>query len=204
MASWVDEKSPANPLRETGQILRKAEDLVLGTGGAVARLAGLYGPGRCVPLQKLLDGKAIIEGNGERVMNMLHQLDAAGALRFLAETQATGLFNAVDNEPVPELEWFRYVCDRLNQPIPLIWPARFEPKTRLDQQTREQRKIAIARLGSALSNVQGGTCYDTALERVRSRASTVSCLTIPDQRTAESRTMSAGGLAKEVALSCRT
>jgi nucleoside-diphosphate-sugar epimerase len=119
---WVDEKSPANPLRETGQFLRKAEDLVLGTGGAVARLAGLYGPGRCVPLQKLLDGKAIIEGNGERVMNMLHQLDAAGALRFLAETQATGLFNAVDNDPVPELEWFRYVCDRLNQPIPSFGP----------------------------------------------------------------------------------
>ena len=80
---------------------------MLGTGGAVARLAGLYGPGRCVPLQKLLDGKAIIEGNGDRVMNLLHQLDAAGTLRFLAETQAVGVFNAVDNQPVPELNWFR-------------------------------------------------------------------------------------------------
>jgi nucleoside-diphosphate-sugar epimerase len=120
--SWVDEKSPANPLRETGEFLRKTEDLVLGTGGAVARLAGLYGPGRCVPLQRLFDGKAIIEGKGERVMNMLHQLDAAGTLRFLAETQATGLFNAVDNQPVPELEWFQYVCERLNRPIPPFGP----------------------------------------------------------------------------------
>jgi nucleoside-diphosphate-sugar epimerase len=120
--SWVDEESPANPLRETGQILRKTEELVLGASGAVARLAGLYGPGRCVPLQKLLDGKAIIEGNGERIMNMLHQVDAASTLRFLAETRATGLFNAVDNQPVSELEWFRYVCDRLNQPIPPFGP----------------------------------------------------------------------------------
>ena len=119
---WVDEKSPANPLRETGQFLRKTEDLVLGTGGTVARLAGLYGPGRCVPLQKLLDGKAIIEGNGDRVMNMLHQLDAAGTLRFLAETKAIGVFNAVDNQPVSELDWFRYVCDRLNRPIPPFGP----------------------------------------------------------------------------------
>jgi nucleoside-diphosphate-sugar epimerase len=120
--SSVDETSPANPSRETGQFLRKTEDLVLGAGGAVARLAGLYGPGRCVPLQKLLDGKAIIEGRGERIMNMLHQSDAVGTLRFLAETPATGIFNAVDNHPVFELEWFRYVCEQLNQPIPPFGP----------------------------------------------------------------------------------
>jgi nucleoside-diphosphate-sugar epimerase len=120
--SWVDETSPANPSRETGRFLRKTEDLVLGAGGAVARLAGLYGPGRCVPLQKLLDGKAMIEGSGERIMNMLHQSDAAGTLRFLAERPATGIFNAVDNQPVFELEWFRYVCEQLNKPIPPFGP----------------------------------------------------------------------------------
>jgi nucleoside-diphosphate-sugar epimerase len=126
--SWVDETSPANPSRETGQILRATEDLVLGTGGAVARLAGLYGPGRCVPLQKLLDEKAIVEGSGDRIMNMLHQLDAAGALRFLAETKSTGLFNTVDNEPIAELEWFRYVCDLLDKPIPPYRPRELNRK----------------------------------------------------------------------------
>ena len=120
--SLVDESSPANPLRETGRFLRKTEDLVLESGGGVARLAGLYGPGRCVPLQKLLGGKAIIEGIGERVMNMLHRLDAAGALRFLAETRANGLFNAVDDQPVTQLDWFRYVCDQFKKPIPPFGP----------------------------------------------------------------------------------
>ena len=59
------------------------EELVIGTGGAVARLAGLYGPGRCAPLEKLLQGKAIIQGDGTRTMNMLHQLDAAGNKPYL-------------------------------------------------------------------------------------------------------------------------
>jgi nucleoside-diphosphate-sugar epimerase len=138
---WVDETSPANPSQETGQLLRATEDLVLSAGGAVARLAGLYGPGRCVPLRKLLDDKAIIEGDGERVMNMLHQLDAAGALRFLAETQPAGLFNVVDNGPVTELNWFRYVCDRLHRPIPPYGPRELNRKRGWTSKRVSNRKL---------------------------------------------------------------
>jgi nucleoside-diphosphate-sugar epimerase len=120
--SWVDETGPAEPVRETGQILRKTEELVIGAGGAVARLAGLYGPGRCAPLEKLLQGKATIQEDGCRLMNMCHQLDAAGALRFLAESEGNGLFNVVDNEPVSEMEWFQFVCQRLHKPLPPTGP----------------------------------------------------------------------------------
>ena len=139
--SWVDETSPAIPLRETGRFLRKTEDLVLETGGAVARLAGLYGPGRCVPLKKLLDGSAIIEGSGERVMNMLHQLDAASTLRFLADTRETGLFNAADDQPVPELDWFRYVCHQLNRPIPPFGPRDLNRKRGWTSKRVSNRKL---------------------------------------------------------------
>jgi nucleoside-diphosphate-sugar epimerase len=115
---WVDETSEAEPERATGRVLRKTEDLVVSTGGTVARLAGLYGPGRCVPLQKLLDGNAIIEGDGTRVMNMLHQSDAAAALQFLAGTETTGMFNVTDNLPVTQADWYRYVCDILGKALP--------------------------------------------------------------------------------------
>ncbi len=120
--SWVDETAEAYPERETGQILRKTEDLVLAVGGTVARLAGLYGPGRCAPLKKLLEGRAMIEEDGRRVMNTLHQSDAAGALQFLAETESTGIFNVVDNQPVAEIDWFRYVCGRLKASLPPFGP----------------------------------------------------------------------------------
>jgi nucleoside-diphosphate-sugar epimerase len=116
--SWVDETSQAEPTRGTSRVLRKTEELVVATGGIVARLAGLYGPGRCVPLQKLLNGKAIIEGDGSRRMNLLHQSDAAAALQFLAQSKTPGIYNAVDNLPVTQIDWYRYVCDLLNRPLP--------------------------------------------------------------------------------------
>jgi nucleoside-diphosphate-sugar epimerase len=120
--SIVDETSPADPMRETGQILRKTEDLVLGADGAVARLAGLYGPGRCVPLRKLQEGRAVIEEDGKRLMNTLHQVDAVNALRFIADKGLSGVFNVVDNQPMAEIEWYRYVCHRLNKTLPPFGP----------------------------------------------------------------------------------
>jgi nucleoside-diphosphate-sugar epimerase len=116
--SWVDETSQAEPTRETGRVLRKTEELVLSAGGIVTRLAGLYGPGRCVPLQKLLEGEAIIEGNGSRRMNLVHYSDAATALQFLAQSETAGIYNVVDNLPVTQVDWYRYVCDLLNRPLP--------------------------------------------------------------------------------------
>lgn len=126
--SWVDETSLADPTPKTGQILRQTEDMVLASDGTVARLGGLYGPGRCAPLKKLLEGRASIEEDGTRVMNMLHQLDAAAGLHFLAGAQTSGLFNIVDNEPVREIDWFRYVCQCLNKPLPPTGPRNLDRK----------------------------------------------------------------------------
>ncbi|MCA1660384.1 MAG: NAD-dependent epimerase/dehydratase family protein, partial [Verrucomicrobiaceae bacterium] len=50
----VDETSPAEPIHEKGKILRETEELILGAGGIVARLAGIHGPGRSFFLSKFL------------------------------------------------------------------------------------------------------------------------------------------------------
>lgn len=120
--SWVNEESPADPSRQTGQMLHAAEEIVLEQQGTVARLAGIYGPGRCVPLRKLLDQTATIEGQGERIMNLIHRDDAVSALFFLAEHDLTGIYNVTDNEPVSQLDWFRYVCGQLDRPLPPFGP----------------------------------------------------------------------------------
>ena len=61
--TWLDEAAPAAPDRETGRVLRATEDLVLAApGGVVARLAGIYGPGRSNLLRKFFFGEAIIGG----------------------------------------------------------------------------------------------------------------------------------------------
>ena len=46
--------------RETGRLLREAENLALNAGGCAGRLAGIYGPGRSFLLKNLLEGKAAI------------------------------------------------------------------------------------------------------------------------------------------------
>jgi nucleoside-diphosphate-sugar epimerase len=139
--STVDETSPADPKRETGQILRRTEDLVLAANGMVARLAGLYGPGRCAPLQKLLEGRATIEEDGTRRMNMLHQADAAGALAFLVDKELSGVYNVVDNEPAAELEWYQYVCHRLNKPLPPFGPRDLNRKRGWTNKRVSNRKL---------------------------------------------------------------
>lgn len=114
----VDEWSPADPPRATGQILLEAENTTLSTGGAVARLAGIYGPGRSVLLRKFLDGSARIEGDGSRVINQIHRDDAAAALLVLASNRASGIFNVVDDTPAPQIEVYRWIAEELHRPLP--------------------------------------------------------------------------------------
>ena len=72
---WVTEESATEPERETGRVLREAEQLVIERGGCVARLAGIYGPGRSVLLKKFLTGEAVIEEGGSRWINQAHRDD---------------------------------------------------------------------------------------------------------------------------------
>ena len=120
--SIVTETDTADPERETGKILRETEEVVLENGGTVMRLAGLYGPGRCVPLRKLLSGEAVIEGEGERWLNSIHRDDAAFAFCLVATHRWPGIFNVVDDTPITQLEWFKWTCVRLERPLPPFAP----------------------------------------------------------------------------------
>lgn len=104
----VSEASPAEPTKDTGRLLREAEELTLAAGGAVARLAGIYGPGRSFVLKNLLEGKAAVEVTAEapngRCLNQIHREDAASALAHLATQKAAGIFNVVDDFQVTQRE----------------------------------------------------------------------------------------------------
>lgn len=113
---WVDENSPAEPQRETGQILREAEEVVLRGGGIVTRLGGIYGPGRSALLRKFLAGDAVLE---ERFVNQVHRDDAAAALFFLAQRPERGaIFNLTDNHPLPLRECYEWLASFLHREMP--------------------------------------------------------------------------------------
>ncbi len=116
--SEVTEESAAEPPRETGRILRAAEDVVLKGGGIVARLAGVYGPGRSVLLRRFFTGEAVIEGDGHRLINQVYRDDIASALKVLAEAGKPGIYNVVDDTPMPQRELYVWLAQRFEMPLP--------------------------------------------------------------------------------------
>ncbi|MEQ1861580.1 MAG: SDR family oxidoreductase [Chthoniobacteraceae bacterium] len=121
--SVVTEESPSEPQREPGRVLREAEELVLASGGCVARLAGIYGPERSVLLRKFFSGEAVIEGDGGRVVNQIHRDDAASALVQLATENAAGIFNVCDDTPLTQREVFAWLADHFQRPLPPAGPV---------------------------------------------------------------------------------
>jgi len=115
---WVDESSPAEPLHERGRILRETEDLVFGHGGRVARLTGIYGPGRSALLRRVLANEAVVDEKADRFVNQIHRDDAAAALFKISQLADGGgqVWNVADNEPLLLSECYRWLSQRLKQP----------------------------------------------------------------------------------------
>lgn len=113
----VNEESPAEPLHERGRILRQAEECVLKSGGIVARLAGIHGPGRSAVLTRFLKGDFSADPANDRFMNYVHRDDAASALGILAETPAApnAIYNVSDNEPMLRSACYNYLTAKLGR-----------------------------------------------------------------------------------------
>jgi shikimate kinase/nucleoside-diphosphate-sugar epimerase len=128
--SLVDENTVCEPERETGRLLKQAEEVVLARGGIVARLAGIYGPGRSVVLKNLLQGKASIEGNegNGRLLNQIHRHDAVSALVKLLGASHSGVFNVVDSSPITQRELFSALAPKFNTSMPAVSEPNHERK----------------------------------------------------------------------------
>ena len=123
--AWLDESAPTLPDRETGRVLLATEAVVLGVpGGVVARLAGIYGPGRSVLLRKFLASEAVIEGDGGRWLNQIHRDDAAAAVVRLARSDAPpGVYNVADDGPLTQRALYTALAARFGRPLPPFGPV---------------------------------------------------------------------------------
>ncbi len=136
--SWVSEISPTDPTHETARVLCEAEEFVLAHGGIVARLGGIYGPGRSALLAKFLDGTAIIDPGNPRFINKAHRDDIAAALvrlvdcRDKLESSNSGdepkIFNVVDDEPILESDCYKWLATKLGRPLPPTGQSPESPK----------------------------------------------------------------------------
>jgi nucleoside-diphosphate-sugar epimerase len=94
----------------------------------VARLAGIYGPGRSVLLRKFFSGEAVIEGDGRRWINQIHRDDAASGLLLLASLRAPGLFNLGDSHPIEQRSLYEGLAERFSMPLPPEGPVNADRK----------------------------------------------------------------------------
>lgn len=112
--AFVDESTPIEPTTAKTEVLAEAERLATayaderGIDGTVARFAGLYGPDR-YRLERYLKGP-VTAG----YLNMVHRIDAAGAVEFLLGGVDESVVNVVDDEPVSKhdfADWLADACD---------------------------------------------------------------------------------------------
>ena len=123
--SLVKESSPTEPAAETGKILVETERMLLEAAresefpAVILRLAGIYGPDRGYWFKQYLKNEARIEGNGGRILNMIHRDDVAGAIiAALKDGRPGEVYNAVDDEPVTQLNFFQWLSGSLGKDLP--------------------------------------------------------------------------------------
>lgn len=140
--SVVTEDSLAIPERETGNLLLAAENITLAANGLIARLAGIYGPGRSVILKKFLSGEAVIEEDGRRFLNQIHRDDAARAILHLATSGIRGeVFNVSDSTPLSQRECYEALCRMFSRPLPSSGPRDLNRKRGWTHKQISNKKI---------------------------------------------------------------
>ena len=131
--SLVKENSSTEPAVETGKILVETERVLLAAArerkfpAVILRLAGIYGPDRGHWLKLYMKNEARIEGNGARILNMIHRDDVVGAIIAALKNGRSGeVYNAVDDEPVSQLGFFQWLSGPLGKELPPSAPEDVE------------------------------------------------------------------------------
>ncbi|HKJ56966.1 MAG TPA: NAD-dependent epimerase/dehydratase family protein [Nitriliruptoraceae bacterium] len=120
--SWVSEGGRPTPARFNGEVMVAAESLVLEsptTHGVVARLGGIYGPGRDRLVRSVTSGKP----TSTKWTNRIHSDDAAAALAHLATADrplVPDVVNVVDQEPARKQAVTDFIADMLGVPAPPV------------------------------------------------------------------------------------
>jgi nucleoside-diphosphate-sugar epimerase len=145
--SEVNEETPIAPNNPNGEILDKAEQVLLSASDeklriCILRLGGIYGEGRT--LLKIFS-RAFGEtraGSGENTTNWIHLDDIVGAIEFARKQQLQGIYNLVDDAHLSSRELIDNLCQKYDKPN-VTWDAS-QTKTRSYNSRVSNEKIKKA------------------------------------------------------------
>ncbi|HEY1717003.1 MAG TPA: SDR family oxidoreductase [Verrucomicrobiae bacterium] len=136
--SQVKESSPTEPVSETSKILVETEKILIEAfrqknfPAVILRVAGIYGPGRGHLFRQFLKNEARIEGDGSRNLNMIHRDDLVGCIiAALKSGRAGEIYNAVDDEPVSQRNFFEWLGGTLGK-----YPPPYVPQNSAEDRKR--------------------------------------------------------------------
>lgn len=138
----VNEASLTEGASERAQLLLDAEEKCLSSSASlgrsfVLRLAGIYGPGRHLLIEKLKKGQSF-SGNSTRTLNLIHVEDAARAVLCClnsGEENMGGTYNVSDGSHFSRGEIVSWLADKLG-----LQMTRFEEN---DPAGTPDRKVSI-------------------------------------------------------------
>ncbi|MDF0749926.1 DUF1731 domain-containing protein [Marinobacter sp. 71-i] len=117
--SWVDETSPTEPARFSGQMILEGEQTALNSGNpaTIVRFSGIYGPTRKQFLEAVVNGR-MDPASPAPFSNRIHEADAVAAVchlvnRALAGASLDPCYLASDCEPVRLDEVVAWVREQL-------------------------------------------------------------------------------------------
>jgi len=175
-ASMVKESSETKPTTETGRVLAATEGLLLDAvkskhfPAVILRAAGIYGPDRGHLFRQYLRDEAKITGRGERWINMIHRDDLIGCIvAALKNGRAGEVYNAVDDEPVPQIHFFRWLSETLGKNMPPFSPgAGLTPGKRGATNKRVMNRKLKAELGYQFRYPTFRQGYTAEIQRLES------------------------------------
>lgn len=135
----VDEQSPTEPSRYTGQILLQAERWLEANwpGAIILRLSGIYGPKRQQLLRAIASGQATLPAGNDYWANRIHVDDAAGAILHLFEHHHAGVFIGTDCQPRLLRDLYAEIAQLLNVDTPPDGP----PSPMMGKKRLSNRKL---------------------------------------------------------------
>ncbi|MGE3311713.1 MAG: SDR family oxidoreductase [Limisphaerales bacterium] len=134
--SLVKETSVTDPEGERAKVWVEAERWLLGAAGravspVILRLGDIYGPGRERFVEEFAKNRLKIPGQGQRHLNMIHRDDAVGVILAALKNGRVGeVYNAVDDEPIRETQFFSWLAETLGKWMPPNGPEETDPDRR--------------------------------------------------------------------------
>ena len=121
--SWVDETSPREPTSPVGKMRSDIEDYLLDQSidfpVNIARLVGIYGPGRTL-VNYIQSGRYTLLSDAKQISNRVHVHDIARAIIAIIErgSQQTRVFNVTDGRPQPTRDLVEFICNQAGIDLP--------------------------------------------------------------------------------------